>query len=61
MRGFRAPHGTAQEEIAMARKGLPPILRAWKNCREELGVKPFKKMSPATKSRVRACVAKRMR
>lgn len=45
----------------MAKRKAPPILLAWAHCRKAEGILPGKTMSPAMKSRVRTCVAKRMR
>lgn len=45
----------------MAKRKVPPILLAWAKCRQQENILPGKKMSPAMKSRVKACVARRMK
>lgn len=45
----------------MAKKKLPKILKAWQVCRDQEGAKPFKKMSPSLKSKVKSCVSRFMR
>lgn len=51
----------AKAKNGRRKRGLPPVLKAWKECRDEVGAKPFKKMSPSMKSRAQACVDRKMR
>lgn len=44
----------------MAKKKLPPVLKAWAACRVAVGARPFKKMSARLKSLAKACVAKKL-
>jgi hypothetical protein len=42
------------------KRGLPPVLKAWKECRDQEKVKPFVKMSKSLRSKVERCVAIKM-
>lgn len=42
------------------KKKLPPILKAWGECRRASGILPGKKMSARQYSAAKACVAKKM-
>lgn len=42
------------------KKKLPPILKAWGECRRATGILPGKKMSTKQYSAAKSCVAKRM-
>lgn len=37
-----------------------PIIKAWFECGKQVGVKPFKKWSPAQKKAAKACVNKKL-
>lgn len=51
----------AKPKNGRKKRGLPPVLKAWKECRDEVGARPFKKMSPSMKAKARACVDRKMR
>lgn len=46
-------------------KVIAPVMKAWLKfghpCRVQVGLKPFKKSSPAQKAKLKECVAKRAR
>ena len=42
--------------MATKKRSLPPALKAWQECRLQIGVKPFAKISTAKKNQIRACV-----
>lgn len=42
------------------KKGLPPIMKAWGECRMASGIMPGKKMSDRQYSVAKTCVAKKM-
>lgn len=44
----------------MAKRKLPPVLKAWQACRVAVGARPFKKMSPRLKRLAKACVEKKL-
>jgi len=45
----------------MAKRKLPPIMKAWGECRMSTGIKPGVKMSTRQYDDAKACVAKKMR
>lgn len=53
--------GKAKAKNGRKKKGLPPILKAWKECRDEVGAKPFVKMPAGMKRKAQACVDRKMR
>lgn len=46
---------------AMAKRTIPPVLRAWVTCRKKSGVKPGVKMTAREKIDAKACVVREMR
>jgi hypothetical protein len=42
------------------KRKLPPVLRAWKDCRDELKIKPFVKMTKNAKREAQRCVDKKL-
>jgi len=45
----------------MAKKGLPPIMKAWGECRIATGIKPGVKMSTRQYNEAKSCVDRKMR
>jgi hypothetical protein len=43
------------------KRQLPPILKAWGECRRATGILPGKKMSTKQYAEAKSCVAKRMK
>lgn len=43
------------------KRKLPPILKAWGECRRQSGILPGKKMSNSQYATAKSCVAKKMR
>lgn len=43
------------------KRTLPPILKAWGECRRSTGILPGKKMSPKQYADAKSCVAKKMK